>query len=53
MLRAHLLAGKLASEAKLAALEREVAREVAAAIELALASPDPDPVSALSHVYAV
>ena len=52
-MRAHLLAGKLASEAKLAALEREVAREVAAAIELALASPDPDPVSALSHVYAV
>lgn len=52
-LRAHMLAGKVATEAKLVALEHEAGREVADAIELALASPDPDPASALSHVYAV
>jgi TPP-dependent pyruvate/acetoin dehydrogenase alpha subunit len=51
-LRAHILANGPVTEETLAALDREVGREVAEAIELALRSPDPDPASALSYVYA-
>ena len=39
-------------EAELAALEVRLAAEITEAIDFSLASPDPDPASALDHVYA-
>lgn len=39
-------------EAELAALELRLAAEITEAIDFSLASPDPDPASALDHVYA-
>ena len=52
-MRAHLLAGKLASEAKLAALEREVAREVAAAMRAMLKSGGPPPTGRWADLAAL
>lgn len=50
--RARLLAEGLLPLPELQAMEADAAGRVAAAIELALASPDPEPSEALRHVYA-
>jgi pyruvate dehydrogenase E1 component alpha subunit len=39
--------------AELAALEATLAAEITEAIDFSLASPDPEPASALDHVYAL
>lgn len=52
LLRAHILERKLATEADLDGWDEAAIAEVAAAVECALASPDPDPAEALSYVYA-
>ena len=41
------------SAAELAALELRLAAEITEAIDFSLASPDPEPASALDHVYAL
>ncbi len=51
-LRAHILDNKLSSETELDGWREGIGGQVAAAIELALSSPDPDPADALSFVYA-
>lgn len=50
--REHLLAAGLASAAELDALEADVQRELAAAAEFALQSPDPDPAELFTDVYS-
>jgi TPP-dependent pyruvate/acetoin dehydrogenase alpha subunit len=52
LFRAQLLGQQLHEEATLSELEQRTAATVAAAIQVALDSPDPDPASALLHVYA-
>jgi 2-oxoisovalerate dehydrogenase E1 component len=49
---AQLVAGEVATEAELSALEAEVEAVVDAAAEAARASPWPDPATVLDHVYA-
>ncbi|MEV4544802.1 thiamine pyrophosphate-dependent dehydrogenase E1 component subunit alpha [Micromonospora echinaurantiaca] len=44
--------GARLSAADLAAVDAEVERQLAAAVEFALASPEPDPAGALAHLYA-
>ena len=50
--RAVLLQQGLQQEEELSALESRITATIAAAIEFALASADPDPSDALRHVYA-
>lgn len=52
IMRNHLVAGGIATEARLAELEKAVAEEVEAANRAATAGPDPDPATALDHVIA-
>lgn len=51
-LRTHILAGGLSSETELDEWHEDIGGQVTAAVELALSSADPDPVDALSFVYA-
>ncbi|SCG51563.1 pyruvate dehydrogenase E1 component alpha subunit [Micromonospora echinaurantiaca] len=47
-----VIQGARLSAADRAAVDAEVERELAAAVEFALASPEPDPAGALAHLYA-
>ena len=49
---AQLLAEGLATEAELDAIKREVEDEILVAVDLALASPQPKPETALDYVYS-
>jgi acetoin:2,6-dichlorophenolindophenol oxidoreductase subunit alpha len=51
-LRAAALEAGALSEAELDSIDADAEKEIREAIELALASPDPAPESALQHVYA-
>jgi len=51
-LRRQMLTQGLQKEAALESLERRMAATVAEAVQVALASPDPEPSSALLNVYA-
>lgn len=51
-LHAHILSQNLSSESELDSWREDQKAQVAAAIEVALSSPDPDPNEALSFVYA-
>ena len=50
--RRQMLTQGLQKEAALESLERRMAATVAEAVQVALASPDPEPSSALLNVYA-
>jgi TPP-dependent pyruvate/acetoin dehydrogenase alpha subunit len=50
--RSHLLAGALATEDELQHVEADVEAEVADAVSFARSSPDPDPASAFTDVFA-
>jgi len=50
--RDYLLANGLATEAELAQIQADVDRELEAAVEFALNSPNPDPSELLTDVYA-
>jgi pyruvate dehydrogenase E1 component alpha subunit len=52
LLREKLLCGVLASQADIEALERQVRREVDAAVAFARESPEPSPEDAFADVYA-
>src|SRR5256884_299679 len=48
----RLIADGVATEAEIEAIKRQVEEEIAVAAEMALASPQPKPESALSYVYS-
>jgi len=50
--RRELLEGAQASEVELETIDTEIREEIAAAVEFARQSPEPDPATAMDYIYA-